>query len=740
MRNYKRFINECMGYVIFRPTFRYTFMILIFAVIASHANATSTPARITVAEDECVDDSLKRSSALSDTLPEIIVVSELIKRRGNEESFVVTKNMRKGTHNAGELLGKINGVFYNPVTTDMSYLGSQNIIVIVDSVEKDLDFIKRLNPDRFSRIDIINMPTGKYQGYDAVINLSTKKNYIGYEGVLLAQGMCYTDGRNGDGHDIKDLRGAGQFIYTHNKFSIDFYGNWSWYRQGLSDYFKTEYPLNGITETTLETSFRHPNKNIIGSNSVLSLSADYAINDNHSVSVQFRADPSWSKDRYQYVFNRKYVDYDDSFKENKNLDINDKLDLFVGVWYRGKIKKWTLNSNFTFNNINFDRIYDVDRTTGYNLEDYRHIVSRYMTGSLSAGSYSNNLKWSYSISDNLSLIDYEQRSLLSRELLSDAKYFRNTLDAAVNFFPNNKFFVGINAGVSTSITKEDNSHSSHLTPRAGLQMTWNPSNTLSARFSYTVSTAYPALSKMQEYSQFTDSLIWSGGNPNLKAAVVHDLNVVFNLYNMVTLNARYVHKDKAVFGFFDTAYGEISSGQNVPYVNSNYVNGTSDLWNVNLTFTKSFLNHWQASATAKIKGDKARFESWSSSKILPEYDWFIMYHTMKGTLQFYLSGSMRSYSFITPQQRQWQSEDNIGLSVSKYLLNNKLQIAAMYVLPLHISSGKCHGGLVSDPMITNYWGSNQSRQNNSFQLTLLYAFKGGKSVKKYNRQSDEVEL
>lgn len=687
-----------------------------------------------------VPDSTKVIRAFADTLKEVVVMSELSTRMGNEDIFIVTNNMRKGTKNAGELLGKINGVFYNPVTTDMSYLGSKNIIFLVDSVEKDADFIKRLNPGRFDRINIVNMPTGRYQGYDAVINLRTKKNYNGYEGTILAQMKSYTAGRNGEGHNPKDINGAGQYIYTHNKLSIDFYGNWSWYRQGLSEYFSTEYPLNGFKESTLETPFRHPDKNIMGSNTVFDVSGDYAFNINHSISIKAKVSPSWSKDRYNYILKRESADYIGIIDENKNIDIKDRLDLFAGLWYRGRVDKWTLNSNITFTDVDYDRLYDVSRSTDYSLVDNRNIKSRYMTGAFSAESYTTNRKWSYSVSDKFNVIDYKETNMLTNEIFSDGKYIRNTIDATLNFFPRKEFFIGVNAGFSTSLSKESHIKDNCFTPRTGLHMMWNPNKKFSARFNYSTYTSYPAISKMQNYGQFTDSLIWSEGNPRLKAAVVNDFNIVLSIYNMVTLNARYIHTDKAVFGFFDSAFGSISSGETSPFARSSYINGESDNWSLNLTFTKGLLNHWQVLVSAKVKGDKASYENWKSSKLLPEYDWYILYYTMKGSLQFYLSGSMRSYSLITPQQRQWQMEDNIGLSVSKYLLNNRMQIVGMYVLPIHIIDGKCHGGFVSDAYKTQYWGSNQSRQNNSFQISLLYTFNGGKSVKKYNRQSETVEL
>ena len=74
----------------------------------------------------------------SKQLDEVVVSAKLLERKGNEDIITVTKSMREGTKNVGELLGRVTGVFYNPLTTDLQYLGSKNILILVDGVEKTL--------------------------------------------------------------------------------------------------------------------------------------------------------------------------------------------------------------------------------------------------------------------------------------------------------------------------------------------------------------------------------------------------------------------------------------------------------------------------------------------------------------------------------------------------------------------------------------------------------------------------
>ena len=84
--------------------------------------------------------------------------------------------------------------------------------------------------------------------------------------------------------------------------------------------------------------------------------------------------------------------------------------------------------------------------------------------------------------------------------------------------------------------------------------------------------------------------------------------------------------------------------------------------------------------------------------------------------------------------------DLYALSVSKFLFNNRLQLLGMWYIPLHLTDGGAHGGITSPSYCTRYWADNNFRVNNMFQISVLYRFNGGKSVKKYDRQSETVDI
>ena len=121
----------------------------------------------------------KTDSVSAKSLDEVVVTKSLTEHEGNKDIITVTSAMRKGTKDTGELLGRIPGVHYNPITTDLLYQGSGNVLILVDGVEKDPSYIKRLTPGRFDRITVTNHPTGIYSAYDAVIDLRPGDLYEG---------------------------------------------------------------------------------------------------------------------------------------------------------------------------------------------------------------------------------------------------------------------------------------------------------------------------------------------------------------------------------------------------------------------------------------------------------------------------------------------------------------------------------------------------------------------------------
>ncbi len=104
-----------------------------------HASGNASPRQISLAPADTVNvDSIKPAVSLD----EVTVEASTISHRGTRDSYMITQDMKRGLRTAGELLMRVNGAFYNPVSQDLTYLGSRNIVLLVDSMERGADYIK----------------------------------------------------------------------------------------------------------------------------------------------------------------------------------------------------------------------------------------------------------------------------------------------------------------------------------------------------------------------------------------------------------------------------------------------------------------------------------------------------------------------------------------------------------------------------------------------------------------------
>ncbi|OYT10879.1 MAG: hypothetical protein B6I18_06765, partial [Bacteroidetes bacterium 4572_112] len=104
---------------------------------------------------------------------------------------VVTAEMRKGSIDTKEILEKINGVSYDRYANTIKVDNNKNVVILVDGVEKNQEYIKNLDPKRLNRVEIVRDPGGRYglEGYAAVINVILNKNYRGTEAFFYDQAI-----------------------------------------------------------------------------------------------------------------------------------------------------------------------------------------------------------------------------------------------------------------------------------------------------------------------------------------------------------------------------------------------------------------------------------------------------------------------------------------------------------------------------------------------------------------------
>lgn len=237
-------------------------------------------------ENKEVKKDIKESEDIKETvLAEVVVIGDSIFHYPDKDVYRITKHMRKGSYNTAQMLDKVPGISYNYATKSLSYLGDKNIIILVDSVEKDAEYIKNLRHIRFSKVEVIQNPKGKYESYDAIINLRRKTDYEGYENNLFGDVVFYPSDRNGKGKSFGNTEWSESFTYTKNKWNamLYYYGD---FNQGERNTFLTRrYLTNDYMETVVANADNSHNQGYMGRENTVGVSVDYQFNKRNSISL-----------------------------------------------------------------------------------------------------------------------------------------------------------------------------------------------------------------------------------------------------------------------------------------------------------------------------------------------------------------------------------------------------------------------------------------------------------------------
>jgi CarboxypepD_reg-like domain len=112
---------------------------------------------------------------------DVVIEGETFKLEIDKDVKILTSDMKKGSSNSYDVLDKVGGLHYDRYNNKMTVDNDDNIIIIVNGIEKNRDYIKNLAPDRLQKVEIIRDPSGKYglAGYSAVINIILKSDYKG---------------------------------------------------------------------------------------------------------------------------------------------------------------------------------------------------------------------------------------------------------------------------------------------------------------------------------------------------------------------------------------------------------------------------------------------------------------------------------------------------------------------------------------------------------------------------------
>lgn len=674
--------------------------------------------------------SLNNDTVAVNQLGELQVHGNLTRHQGQNDVYIITDDIRRGKQTAGELLREINGITYDPRDQSVSYLGSQNLVILVDSILKNEEFIKSMNPGKFSRITVVNNPGGKYLGYDALINFVTSPVYQGIDTYESAIVHISPNNRNGEGHDLKWNNDRVNFCYTRDKLNIEMDVNYSWYTQGMTFYEDIQFPLNGVAQTMQNRKDSNPSNIQYENRLTGGLGLDYTINPNHSVSLLWRIVPSTTRNTnsYSYLLEKaseptKLVDYASSRILKNNLRNT------FGAYYRGKLSQWQIDADITYTVQNWDDNRFVSRSDGYRLSNLRHFRQDYFWGGVSANREFCDGRWCLSLSSyvmSADITDYLQHTntKLSKNFITD-----NTTVATLQFQPLNNFSMSATIGSYVYHNNAGPVTTNAIKPRLATNLFWRPNKDILLRASYSMTPSLPSAGTTVDYGNYQDSLIYLAGNPALAPNVFHQVGFNANLWRVFTVYAGFNMNTNAIVPISEAR----PTPDGTPYVFQQYQNISTKNWSFGLNINKKWNNGLEIYSNISLVNMEARYRELHRQKLSPSGMATLYYFNQKLSGLAFIQYILVSAATVSPQRIGYGYYDTVSIGIDKLLFNNKLTLSLYYNAPLHIANGETHSDFFSPAYNSVSYGNNQFRSDNFLVIKAQFRFNSGFKVRKYNR-------
>jgi hypothetical protein len=455
---------------------------------------------------------------ITTALNEVMVVGERLKGKEMVDRTVysIPEVVSKSSSNGYDLLKKIPQVnvdFQNNITLN----GSSNFIIQVDGRQRDREYLARLLPTDIQSIEIINNPSGKYEGnIDGVINIILKKEArYGVNGNIFEALKPF--------HKVTSVT-QGSIDYSLGK--VTFYATGSYITQALNINSTTDSRFITIDSTTAT----YGNGNIKVSLGSVNAGMDYYMNDRNNLSFNVSYKPILQD-----------VDMPNStvlFKSNNPLNTlsslsNNNLQSYetaISLFYKRTFKKpveeFTAEASYyIFNSVSEN--YFTNTRYPYNSDVILDTYSRVEDDLNDRNYFSTKLDYVYPLGMNAKIeagyhfyyqqmgYDFKIDKQAESNLFEYAE-FRNSAYAGVAM--NLKKF-GFQASlrienshiVADSVTKPDYSC---ILPAANIQYKFSASHNLKLTYNRRINR--PGIYEMNPYWRIGQSYDITQGNPDLR--------------------------------------------------------------------------------------------------------------------------------------------------------------------------------------------------------------------------------
>jgi len=679
-----------------------------------------------VADSVAVD---QPADTLSHTLGEVLVEAETIKRDGNHDIITITREMRKNASTAVEMLGNIPGMYVNRGNGTMEYKGHSKIKLLVDSLEKDENYIKNLTHVRYDRVDIIRNPTGRYADYDVVINLHTRENYEGYD-LNLNTDVTFNPAYR-KGYAFSSSHPKEYFTFTYNKWNFVINSGYDFIRNESFSYSTTEYLTNNLRETTIKNPGNAPTERSYFRNVFYDISVDYQFSKNHILSFRW-----FLASQDAETFNKKTIatgqlntvprdtiGYKNMFRDKGYRHT-------WGLYYNGRIRGWDIwmGANYSHNPW---RVWNrTDRSSGFEVDDNmrQRLNFTWVTADVSKSLIEGKLSINFGYENMWR--KYSARRMETGDKLSSAIDRRNRWYASVTYRPGSSTYIRANGGMTFNDNSIDKIHERQTLYNLGLSLTQDFNNGYASLY-FNRSVSNPLAQTRRDYGQFTDSLLWNGGNPKLKSFTTNYLSLSLNWKGFFAGSSLEISPN-AIYNIIEKREGLLPNGVVGPYLASQPQNVYTRRVSPYLGYSGR-ISSIQLYARLNWADCYSSYKNFSNHENGPNYIMSLTQNLSKYNARWSFEYQINSSASALPQSYGSGYVDYMSIFVQKNWLNNRLTLYVDYTLPLHFTKCRRHSWTSTPALWQHAYYNPQSLENNRINITLRFLLIGGKSVRQYNR-------
>lgn len=648
---------------------------------------------------------------------------------------IVTSDLKIGAANTYDVLGKVQGLSYDRYNDEIKVDNDNNIILLVNGVEKDFSYIKNIDPERMQKIEIIRAPSGKYAiaGYTAVINIILKSNYRG------------TDIHYHDNHLMNFFQAKNSSSQIHNAGLTANYTNkklniYTSYRYDFTNLFLIIDRTQKFNDSSSYEYTPHddiPNFVTKEKKHNITFGTDYFISPKQTISYEltYNFTPesgNSSVSDFDVLFNSNQLSNNSLYNltdKSNNTTFNNSLFYVANFNDRN-----SLNASYTFSKYDvlkssttlfdstsfFQQNKDQQNYSAFSLE-YTHSFSQKLDINIGYGNTWRELE---------NTVNFDENLLSENDQSFGYTDFRNQLYSYLSYRPVNMFSLKIGIAAENANLKHDNISRNYFIYMPHVDLMFKPATVFDVTLKYRSKSQYPSINQANPLMSINEWQMLSVGNPNLEPANENTISLRMNILGGVMFIEPYFRFTKNYI--IDVINIQTDGTLLSTYENSGLYKRRGIKTSIVIPFSKSLF--LQTSIDAHK--EQISFDGINHSVTNYPFSNNFIYQNQKTKTVVGLVYQKEIRKIITWHGYIKGYNDFWGLLFQQSMLKDKLSLTLIYMLPTNFGVEYNQGSYSKTDFYEETINYNIDILKNLFIVQLSYRFVKGSEIKKIDKDID----